>query len=161
MISSKNGYVGDKKCIKYSGKHEELCDMLKVGDIVTLLWQSDDKVESIKVTGTVIKYEQDLVFVSTLGDNDCYVLDNPNAHERLKYRVTNISRPVDNMMPYCGGLWRDHFGSIWLIESGTLDGQVIEWGGNWTFDRPRRIKPEAYSDFAPFTKLTVSEEHVA
>ena len=51
MITSKHSYVGTRKCVKYSGTHEELRDMLKKGDIVTLLWQNDDKSESIKITG--------------------------------------------------------------------------------------------------------------
>lgn len=51
MIYSKPSCISGKKCIRYWGTHEELRDMLKEGDIVTLLWQNDDKSESIKITG--------------------------------------------------------------------------------------------------------------
>ncbi|RSX49809.1 hypothetical protein [Bifidobacterium castoris] len=32
MITSKNGYVGTMKCVKYSGPHKELRDMLDAYD---------------------------------------------------------------------------------------------------------------------------------
>lgn len=67
MICNKPSYVGDKKCIRYWGEHEELRDMLKVGDIVTLVWQNDDKSESIKITGTLIEYDDDIALV-TVGE---------------------------------------------------------------------------------------------
>ena len=39
-----------KEYDSYAGTHAELRDMLKKADIVTLLWQNDDKSESIKIT---------------------------------------------------------------------------------------------------------------
>lgn len=68
MITSKHGYVGTRKCVKYSGTHEELRDMLKEGDIVTLLWQNDDKSESIKITGTLIEYDDDIALFTVGGE---------------------------------------------------------------------------------------------
>lgn len=47
MITSKHSYIGNRKCVKYSGAHKELRAMLNVGDIVTLLRQNGDKSESL------------------------------------------------------------------------------------------------------------------
>ena len=106
MITSKHGYVGTRKCVKYSGTHEELRDMLKEGDIVTLLWQNDDKSESIKITGTVTHCGLDSIDVRTSYDEEEYVLGHlPSGRCGLKFggfdgvagavRVTSLRGGVD------------------------------------------------------------------
>lgn len=68
MITSKHSYIGNRKCVKYSGAHKELRAMLNVGDIVTLLRQNGDKSESIKITGTVRWLGRNIVTVNVMGD---------------------------------------------------------------------------------------------
>lgn len=97
MITHKHGYVGTRKCVKYSGTHEELRDMLKEGDIVTLLWQNDDKSESIKITGTVIEYDDDIAHVRVGEEKRYYALSVQGIIAPQIYTVTSIKRPVENI----------------------------------------------------------------
>lgn len=52
MIQKTRIKMKGKEYDSYAGTHAELRDVLKKADIVTLLWQNDDKSESIKITGT-------------------------------------------------------------------------------------------------------------
>lgn len=160
MITSKHGYVGTRKCVKYSGTHEELRDMLKEGDIVTLLWQNDDKSESIKITGTVTHCGLDSIDVRTSYDEEEYVLDNPNVLARRKYTVTNIRRLVENMLPDSPGLWKDRDGCIWVVDNDVEYARCIrENEGVWiTASIDDQIDSESMRSCAPFTKLTITEE---
>lgn len=51
MIQKTRIKMNGKEYDSYAGTHAELRDVLKKADIVTLLWQNDDKSESIKITG--------------------------------------------------------------------------------------------------------------
>ena len=158
MITSKHGYVGTRKCVKYSGTHEELRDMLKKGDIVTLLWQNDDKSESIKITGTVTHCGLDSIDVRTSYDEEEYVLDNPNILARRKYTITNIKRPVENMLPDAPGLWKDRYGCSWAVNHDETR-LVRDEKGNWLVNGPAfTLNSPTLTLHAPFTKLTITEE---
>lgn len=158
MITSKHGYVGTRKCVKYSGTHEELRDMLKKGDIVTLLWQNDDKSESIKITGTVTHCGLDSIDVRTSYDEEEYVLDNPNILARRKYTITNIRRPVENRLPDAPGLWKDRCGCSWTVNHDETR-LVRDEKGNWLVNGPAfTLNSPTLTLYAPFTKLTITEE---
>lgn len=157
MITSKHGYVGTRKCVKYSGTHEELRDMLKEGDIVTLLWQNDDKSESIKITGTVTNYESGIVFVRTLDEEDGHALANQNNQNvaiRRKYTITNIRRPVENMLPDSPGPWIDRKGDTWIV-SDDLDAIRVSDGETWLLGG-YALHPYEYAEYAPFKKIDVT-----
>mgnify|MGYP001852340300 CR=1 FL=1 len=156
MICNKHGYVGDKKCIRYWGEHEELRDMLKKGDIVTLLWQNEDKSESIKITGTVTHCGLDSIDVRTSYDEEEYVLDNPNVLARRKYTVTNIKRLVKNMLPDSPGPWYDKNLDTWIVND-DLNAIRVSYDGEWLLSGGIML-PSEYAEYAPFTKINVIEE---
>lgn len=154
MITSKHGYVGTRKCVKYSGTHEELRDMLKEGDIVTLLWQNDDKSESIKITGTVIKHTHDAFRVCV--DSETFMVsEHPfDISSRLKYVITNIKRPVENMLPDAPGPWFDKDDDTWIVD-GDLSAIRVSYDGEWLLGGGM-ILPSEYADYAPFKKIKTS-----
>lgn len=159
MITSKHGYVGTRKCVKYSGTHEELRDMLKKGDIVTLLWQNDDKSESIKITGTVIKHTHDAFRVCV--DSETFMVSEHHfdISSRLKYVITNIKRPVENMLPDSPGPWRDKNGDVWIVD-GDFHALKVIFKGIWiTTGWP--VRPFTYKECAPFKKVNIIEEEVS
>lgn len=157
MITSKHGYVGTRKCVKYSGTHEELRDMLKEGDIVTLLWQNDDKSESIKITGAVTHCGLDSIDVRTSYDEEEYVLDNPNVLARRKYTITSIKRPVENMLPDAPGPWFDKNLDTWIVND-DLNAIRVTDGETWLTDLWKQ-SPDSYSSFAPFKKINIIKEN--
>lgn len=159
MITSKHGYVGTRKCVKYSGTHEELRDMLKEGDIVTLLWQNDDKSESIKITGTVIKHTHDAFRVCV--DSETFMVsEHPfDISSRLKYVITNIKRPVENMLPDAPGPWFDKDDDTWIVD-GDLSAIRVSYDGEWWIGGGM-ILPSEYADYAPFTKINIIKEEVS
>lgn len=159
MITTKHSYVGDRKCVKYSGTHEELHAMLKEGDIVTLLWQNDDKSESIKITGTVTYREPDAVTVRTNGEERCYAIEAGNVIAPQIYTVTNIRRLVEYMLPDSPGLWKDRDGCIWVVDNDVEYAKCIrEEGGIWATDCiDCEIDSKSMRELAPFTKLTLGE----
>lgn len=159
MIASKHGYVGTRKCVKYSGTHEELRDMLKKGDIVTLLWQNDDKSESIKISGTVTHHYPDTVFVHTFGEEDEYTLANANVVARLKYTITNIRRPVENMLPDSPGPWLDKDDDTWIVDD-DFNAIRVSYDGEWLLSGGIML-PSEYADYAPFKKINIIKEEVS
>jgi hypothetical protein len=157
MITSKHGYVGTRKCVKYSGTHEELRDMLKEGDIVTLLWQNDDKSESIKITGTVTHCGLDSIDVRTSYDEEEYVLDSPNVLARRKYTITNIRRPIENMrMPDTPGPWTDKNLDTWIVND-DLNAICVSCDETWLIGGGILL-PSEYEDYAPFKKINIIKE---
>lgn len=152
MITSKHSYIGNRKCVKYSGAHKELRAMLNVGDIVTLLRQNGDKSESIKITGTVRWLGRNIVTVNVMGDERDYLIKTPNGKPPYLYEITSIKRPVENMLPDSQGLWEDSKGNIWVVDP-TLAARIV-WGcGAWTYLGLVALCPD-YAPYAPFTKLT-------
>lgn len=156
MIASKHGYVGDKKCIKYSGTHEELQAMLRKGDIVTLLWQNDDKSKSVKISGTVTHHYPDTVFVHTFGEEDEYTLANANVVARLKYTITNIRRPVENMLPDSPGPWLDKNEDTWIVDD-DFNAIRVSFKGTWLIEGVG-LAPFEYAEYAPFKKINTTFE---
>lgn len=156
MITSKHSYVGTRKCVKYSGTHEELRDILKEDDIVTLLWQNYDKSESIKITGTVTHCGLDSIDVRTSYDEEEYVLDNPNILARQKYTITNIRRLVENMLPDAPGPWVGKNLDTWIVNK-DLNAIRVSYDGEWLLSGGIML-PSEYAEYAPFTKINVIEE---
>ena len=156
MITSKHGYVGTRKCVKYSGTHEELRDMLKEGDIVTLLWQNDDKSESIKITGTVTSRDLSSVSVRTLDDEEQYILDYPNLIAVRKYTITNIKRPVENMLPDSPGLWTDKDDDTWIVDD-AHNAIRVSYDGEWWIGGGVAL-PSEYAEYAPFKKVNIIKD---
>lgn len=156
MIASKHGYVGDKKCIKYSGTHEELRDMLREGDIVTLLWQNDDKSESIKISGTVIKHTHDAFRVCV--DSETFMVsEHPfDISSRLKYVITNIKRPVENMLPDAPGPWLDKNEDTWIVDD-DFNAIRVSFKGTWMIEGVG-LAPFEYAEYAPFKKINTTFE---
>lgn len=156
MITSKHGYVGTRKCVKYSGPHEELRDMLKEGDIVTLLWQNDDKSESIKITGTVIKHTHDAFRVCV--DSETFMVsEHPfDISSRLKYVITNIKRPVENMLPDAPGPWFDKNLDTWIVND-DLNAIRVSCDETWLIGGGILL-PSEYEDYAPFKKINIIKE---
>ena len=130
MITSKHGYVGTRKCVKYSGTHEELRDMLKKGDIVTLLWQNDDKSESTKITGTLIEYDDDIALVTVGEEKNYYALSVRGIIAPRIYTVTSIRRPVENMLPDSPGPWTDKDDDTWIVDD-DLSAIRVSCDGEW------------------------------
>lgn len=159
MITSKHGYVGTRKCVKYSGTHEELRDMLKEGDIVTLLWQNEDKSESIKITGTVTSRDLSSVSVRTLDDEEEYILDYPNLIAVRKYTITNIRRPVENMLPDSPGPWAGKNLDTWIVNK-DLNAIRVSYDGEWLLSGGIML-PSEYAEYAPFTKINIIKEKVS
>lgn len=159
MITRKHGYVGTRQCVKYSGTHEELRDMFKEGDIVTLLWQNDDKSESIKITGTVTHCGLDSIDVRTSYDEEEYVLDNPNILARRKYTITNIKRLVKNMLPDSPGPWYDKDDDTWIVNA-DLNAIRVSCDETWLIGGGILL-PSEYEDYAPFTKINIIKEEVS
>ena len=156
MIYSKPSYISGKKCIRYWGEHEELRDMLKEGDIVTLLWQNDDKSESIKITGTVTHCGLDSIDVRTSYDEEEYVLDNPNVLARRKYTVTNIRRPIENMLPDSPGPWVGKNLDTWIVND-DLNAIRVSYDGEWLLSGGIML-PSEYAEYAPFKKVNIIKE---
>lgn len=156
MIASKHGYVGDKKCIKYSGSHEELQAMLREGDIVTLLWQNDDKSESIKITGTVIKHTHDAFRVCV--DSETFMVsEHPfDISSRLKYVITSIKRPVGNMLPDSPGPWLDKNEDTWIVDD-DFNAIRVSFKGTWMIEGVG-LAPFEYAEYAPFKKINTTFE---
>lgn len=156
MICNKPSYVGDKKCIRYWGEHEELRDMLKVGDIVTLVWQNDDKSESIKVTGPVTRCGLDSVDVRTRDDEEEYIFDNPNILAKRKYTITRIRRPLENMLPDSPGPWLDKDDATWIVNA-DLNAIRVSYDGDWLIGGGIFL-PSEYAEYAPFKKINIIKE---
>lgn len=156
MITSKNGYVGTRKCVKYSGTHEELRDMLKKGDIVTLLWQNDDKSESIKITGTVIEYNNDIACVLFGGEEHYYALSTRGIIAPYIYTITSIKRPIANIMPDAPGPWSDRNGDTWIV-SDDLDAIRVSDKETWLLGGYAR-HPYEYAEYAPFKKIDINKD---
>ena len=156
MICNKPSYVGDKKCIRYWGEHEELRDMLKVGDIVTLVWQNDDKSESIKITGTLIEYDDDIALVTVGEEKNYYALSGRGIIAPRIYTVTNIKRPVENMLPDSPGPWVGKNLDTWIVNK-DLNAIRVSYDGEWLLSGGIML-PSEYAEYAPFTKINVIEE---
>lgn len=158
MICNKPSYVGDKKCIRYWGEHEELRDMLKVGDIVTLVWQNDDKSESIKITGTLIEYDDDIALVTVGEEKNYYALSGRGIIAPRIYTITNIKRPVGNMLPDAPGPWFDKNEDTWIVNE-DLDAIRISYDDDWLIGGEIML-PSEYAEYAPFKKIDVIKEKV-
>lgn len=158
MITSKHGYVGTRKCVKYSGTHEELRDMLKVDDLVTLRRQNSDNTERIEIVGTVNRIFRDSVFVLVNGVQSLYQIHDPYDQNIKPYEflVTLIGRPVKDKLPDHPGLWRDSEGDVWCVNN-NLDAICIKSRHFWDFRGHRTINCE-YKKYAPFTELTITEK---
>lgn len=156
MITSKHGYVGTRKCVKYSGTHEELRDMLKVGDIVTLLWQNDDKSESIKITGTLIEYDDDIALFTVGGEKSYYALSGRGIIAPRIYTVTSIRRPVENTLPDSPGPWADKDDDTWIVDN-DLNAIRVSCDGEWWIGGGM-ILPSEYAGHAPFKKINIIKE---
>lgn len=160
MITSKHGYVGTRKCVKYSGTHEELRDMLKEGDIVTLLRQNDDKSHSIKITGTVLRLKEASVLIRACSEDTSIPVMCEDTrrcgNNTYEYEITSIKRFVENMLPDSPGLWKDRNGDVWIIGESALLGQLIRIDGQW-HTRTVIATQSEYAEYAPFTKLTLTE----
>ena len=133
--------------------------MLKEGDIVTLLWQNDDKSESIKITGTVTSRDLSSVSVRTLDDEEEYILDYPNLIAVRKYTITNIKRPVENMLPDSPGLWTDKDDDTWIVDD-ALNAIRVSYDGEWLIGGGLAL-PSEYAEYAPFKKVNIIKEKVS
>lgn len=158
MITSKHGYVGTRKCVKYSGTHEELRDMLKEGDIVTLLWQNDDQSESIKIAGTVIEYDDDIALVTVGEEKSYYALSGRGIIAPRIYTVTSIRRPVENMLPDAPGPWTDKNLDTWIVND-DLNAIRVSCDETWLIGGGILL-PSEYAEYAPFKKTNIIKEKV-
>ena len=156
MIQKTRIKMKGKEYDSYAGTHAELRDVLKKADIVTLLWQNDDKSESIKITGTVTHCGLDSIDVRTSYDEEEYVLDNPNILARRKYTVTNIKRLVKNMLPDSPGPWFDKDDDTWIVNA-DLNAIRVSCDGEWWIGGGM-ILPSEYADYAPFKKINIIKE---
>lgn len=155
MITSKQINFHGKEYIHYAGTHDELCRMLRVGDLVTMRRHDADNVESVAIVGTVTEICGDVVTVSVAGgERDC-ITGRQSSKPPFLYAVTAIKRPIENLgLPNESGLWQDRVGDLWFIEGGSLNGQCIKYLEHWTLDTPTGVPPCRYKRFAPFTKIT-------
>ena len=148
--------INGKAYIRYDGPHDELVSAMRQGDLVTLLWQNDDdKTESITIPGTVEKHNLDHVTVIVDDDEERYALKHSSVIAFRKYVVTNIKRPVDNMLPDSPGLWSDKRDYIWIVAD-NRNAQLISCNKAW-MTGVRVSLPSEYARYAPFTKLTLTK----
>lgn len=154
MIVSKEKIANGKKYIYYSGRHDELRDMLKEGDLATLLWQNEDTSESIKISG-VVKHIGDIgVHMSVCGSSKVLIIEGDCC-----YKVTSIKRPVENMLPDSPGPWFDKNLDTWIVDD-ALNAIRVTDGETWLTDLWKQ-SPDSYSSFAPFKKIDVIKEKVS
>lgn len=159
-MRSEHVMINGKAYIRYDGPHDELVGIVRKGDLVTLLWQNDDdQSESIKITGTVTKHDPNHVTISCFGEEMRYTLKYSSVIAFMKYVVTNIRRPVDNMLPDSPGLWSDKSHDTWIVDD-NLNAQLISYGRGWMIGA-EEYSPSEYAGYAPFTKLTITEEGIS
>lgn len=149
MITSRDIVVNSKKYVCYAGVHDELRDMLKEGDLATLLMQNEDNTENIKVRG-VVKHVGDVgVHMSVCGFSKVF-----NIEGDCCYKVTLIKRPVENLrLPDKAGLWQDSNGAIWLVDYALRARYIRNSVGTWVSES-NFLDCSDYGLFAPFTKIT-------
>lgn len=151
MITSKEKIANGKKYIYYSGRHDELRDMLKEGDLATLLWQNEDTSESIKISG-VVKHIGGLgVHMSVCGSSKVLIIEGDCC-----YKVTSIKRPVENLLPDSPGPWSDKNEDTWIVDD-DLDAIRVSYDGEWSIAGWGK-SPSEYAEYAPFKKINVIKE---
>lgn len=154
MIVSKEKIANGKQYIYYSGRHDELRDMLKEGDLATLLMQNEDNTENIKISG-VVKHKSEY----TVAICACGSIKVLNVNSEYGYTVTSIKRPVENMLPDSPGPWFDKDDNTWIVDD-NLNAIRVTDGETWLTDLWKQ-SPDSYSSFAPFKKLDVTKEKVS
>ena len=127
--------------------------MLRKGDIVTLLWQNDDKSESIKITGTVTSRCEYAVYFIVDGEKHAYAIDDRSIMARRIYTITKIRRPVENMLPDSPGLWLDKNYDTWIVND-DLNAIRVSCDGDWLIGGGIML-PSEYADYAPFKKINI------
>lgn len=151
MITSKEKIANGKKYIYYSGRHDELRDMLKEGDLATLLWQNEDTSESIKISGVVKHIGGIGVHMSVCGSSKVLIIEGDCC-----YKVTSIKRPVENLLPDSPGPWSDKNEDTWIVDD-DLDAIRVSYDGEWSIAGWGK-SPSEYAEYAPFKKINVIKE---
>ena len=152
--------INGKRYIRYEGTHSELIDIMKEGDLVTLLRRSEDGSEVAKIIGVVKFHGMYFVGVSVAGANRTYSVEPSNEYPSA-YKVTCVKRPVENMLtlPDSPGLWKGINGAVWCVLKNDHAYCIRDEYGDWQDDMPTCLAPIALlADRAPFTKLTLTEE---
>lgn len=145
--------------IRYDGPHDELVGIVRKGDLVTLRMQTDDGVESIKVTGTVTAAPADNWTGVSVGADDRPYRVSSTGNARNGYMVMCVKRPIENVLPDSPGLWADDDGAVWCVLKNDRAYCIRYESGNWQDDMPTCLAPIALlADRVPFTKLTLTEE---
>lgn len=155
-MRSKRISINGKRYILYEGKHSELIDIMKEGDLVTLLRRSEDGSEVAKIIGVVKFTGMAFVGVSVAGANRTYSVDQSSECPPA-YKVTCIKRPVEGMLPDSPGPWLDKDGDTWIVND-DLNAMRVSSDGTWWLGGGVLTSSE-YAEYAPFTKLTTIEEH--
>lgn len=154
MITSRDIVVNSKKYVCYAGVHDELRDMLKEGDLATLLMQNEDNTENIKVRG-VVKHVGDVgVHMSVCGFSKVF-----NIEGDCCYKVTLIKRPVENRLPDSPGPWTDKNDDTWIVNA-DLNAIRVSYDGDWLIGGGIFL-PSEYAEYAPFKKINIIKEKVS
>lgn len=153
MITSKEKIANGKQYIYYSGRHDELRDMLKEGDLATLLMQNEDNTESIKISG-VVKHKSEY----TVAICACGSIKVLNVNSEYGYMVTSIKRPVGNMLPDAPGPWFDKDDATWIVNE-DLNAICVSCDGDWLIGGGIML-PSEYAEYAPFKKINIIKEKV-
>lgn len=153
MITSKQINFHGKEYIHYAGTHDELCRMLRVGDLVTMRRHDADNVESVAIVGTVTEICGDVVTVSVAGgERDC-ITGRQSSKPPFLYAVTAIKRPVGNMLPDAPGPWFDKNEDTWIVDD-DLDAIRVSYDGEWSIAGWGK-SPSEYAEYAPFKKINI------
>ena len=99
------------------------------------------------------------VSVRTLDDEEEYILDYPNLIAVRKYTITNIKRPVENMLPDSPGLWTDKDDDTWIVDD-ALNAIRVSYDGEWLIGGGLAL-PSEYAEYAPFKKVNIIKEKVS
>lgn len=153
MITSKQINFHGKEYIHYAGTHDELCRMLRVGDLVTMRRHDADNVESVAIVGTVTEICGNVVTVSVAGgESDC-ITGRQSSKPPFLYAVTAIKRPVENMLPDSPGPWADKDDDTWIVDN-DLNAIRVSCDGEWWIGGGI-ILPSEYAGHAPFKKINI------
>lgn len=153
MITSKQINFHGKEYIHYAGTHDELCRMLRVGDLVTMRRHDADNVESVAIVGTVTEICGDVVTVSVAGGECDCITGRQSSKPPFLYAVTAIKRPVENMLPDSPGPWADKDDDTWIVDN-DLNAIRVSCDGEWWIGGGL-ILPSEYAVHAPFKKINI------
>lgn len=143
-------YLDGEHYIDFHGTHDELCEIVQEGDIVTLRSALPDAGQLRIIQGIVMHINGDVLGVKAVRRVTPCSLN--------YYELMGVMRPDKNMLPDSPGLWEDRRGCSWAVNHDETR-LVRDEKGNWLVHGPAfPLNSPTLTLHAPFTKLTITEE---